>query len=106
MEICEKLKARDLVAKDHSHDDKLYNRIMASLISEELKLTECTYAHSVYSAESGYDGKLLDRHEILEILNMVEEDVSGTHSILSNLMKRKYPFSGNTVRSVTIQTNP
>ena len=76
------------------------------MVSEELLLNGCEYTNSIYAAESGYDAKLLSRNEMLEIMNMCEEDVDKKHSILSNLMKRKYPFNGNTVRSVTVQTSP
>ena len=49
---------------------------------------------------------MLDRGEILEVMNMSSEDMDDSYSVLSNIMKRKYPFNGNTVRSVTVQTTP
>lgn len=63
--MCEKLKARDIVKKAQSHDEKLYTRIMASLISEELHITDCLYTHSVFGAETGYEGRILSRPELL-----------------------------------------
>ena len=39
-------------------------------------------------------------------MNIKEGDLEEDISILSNLMKRKYPFNGGTVRTISIQTNP
>ena len=35
-----------------------------------------------------------------------EADLDPSLSLLSNLLKRKYPFNGGTVKNVSIQTNP
>ena len=39
-------------------------------------------------------------------MNINSHDLESQYSILSNLIKRKYPFNGGTVRNVSIQTNP
>lgn len=39
-------------------------------------------------------------------MNINEADLDPSLSLLSNLLKRKYPFNGGTVKNVSIQTNP
>jgi hypothetical protein len=34
------------------------------------------------------------------------DDLDCKLSVLANFMRKKYPFSGQTIRSVSIQTNP
>jgi hypothetical protein len=53
------LKQKDLIKGEQSHEDKLYSRVMVSMVSEELKMTDCVYANSIYVAESGFDMKTL-----------------------------------------------
>jgi hypothetical protein len=48
--LCEKLRERELIKGGQSHDDRLYNRVMVSMVSEELKMSDCGYANSIYVA--------------------------------------------------------
>lgn len=43
---------------------------------------------------------------MVEIMNINGEDLDSSLSILSNFMKRRYPFNGSTVKNISIQTNP
>lgn len=39
-------------------------------------------------------------------MGIAEQDLDSRFSILGNLIKRKYPFNGGTLKSTAIQTNP
>lgn len=69
-----------------------------------LALNDCGYSNSIYTVESGYDGKILDRVEIVEIMGLDEAGLEKGLSVLENIVKRKFPFQGGGLRNMSVQT--
>lgn len=50
--------------------DSLFERVLASLVSEYMQLRKLDYAHSVFLPEIGYEGKTLTRPELTTLFSL------------------------------------
>jgi hypothetical protein len=103
--LCEQMRKRGLVGVAQSHERRLFDRVMASMVSEELRATDCGCANSLFLAESGFESKALGRSEIVEVMGLSGDRLDSALSVMANIVSKRYPFGGATLRTVSVQTN-
>jgi hypothetical protein len=102
--LAERLQAQD--GAQPGGKEGLRHRMIVSAVKEYIDSIGCSYASSVFCAESGYEEKLLERAELQELLNLPAVDPA--RSIVEHLfakVSRDNPFLKHS-EAQTVELSP